>query len=78
MLQEQLDYLIAHAVECARPECPDCERYKRAREVLLAPFNEPPRPRKPQQAAPADQERIAAVVAKWRYLAENARLAERV
>jgi len=48
VLREQLEYLIGHTTEHVECECPECQRYLRARAVLLEIFREP---RAPQVAA---------------------------
>jgi len=37
VMQEQLQYLVTHAVHCA-PRCPDCARLEQMKECLLQPF----------------------------------------
>ena len=41
VMREQLDYLIQHAASSAPCACSACERFARARSVLLEIFNEP-------------------------------------
>ena len=53
VLREQLEYLIAHAVERGGCGCSECQRYLRVRSVLLEIFSEPePQPAKQLTALP--------------------------
>jgi len=41
ILREQLEYLIEHTAREARCGCSECQRYLRARSILLEIFGEP-------------------------------------
>ena len=41
VMREQLEYLICHVSERGSCGCSDCQRYLRARSVLLEIFSEP-------------------------------------
>jgi len=41
ILREQLEYLIEHTATEARCGCSECQRYLRARSILLEIFGEP-------------------------------------
>lgn len=51
ILQEQLDYLIAHATQACPPGCADCARLQQVKSWLLLPFSGTRRPRAPRRAA---------------------------
>lgn len=65
VLFEQLDYLLDHTLDCGRPQCPDCDRLKRAAKVLLEPFQEPPRKPGASPVVPGAAERYAEAVKRW-------------
>ena len=42
VLREQLEYLLAHSpqVEACWRDCPECERYRAVKELLMKPFRQ--------------------------------------
>jgi hypothetical protein len=51
-MREQLEYLIEHVTAAGQCGCAECQRYLRARAILLEIFEKPPRPTKVQEIAP--------------------------